>query len=139
MQKRSSGGCGSFLLLLFFVFLLLRLAGATDWSWWWVTSPIWLPGALVLAGMALLAVSGVSLYKIVSAALRRQTARRGDGPRADVLEAEGSEVPVRSSERQQPLALPGTTVTPDDAGASAGTPAGGPVPTPAIELDDPSD
>jgi hypothetical protein len=135
MQKKSSGGCGSFLFLLFFVFLVLKLAGATDWSWWWVTSPIWLPGALVLAGMALLAVTGVSVYKIVSATLRRQNARRGGRASADVLEAEGSEVPVRSTGREQLLALPATTETPEDAGTPAGPAAGGPAGTPATEAD----
>ena len=32
--------------LLFVIFLILKLAevGAVrDWSWWWVTSPLWLP------------------------------------------------------------------------------------------------
>lgn len=37
--------------LLFIVFLILKLAEigqVSDWSWWWVTSPLWLPVALVL-------------------------------------------------------------------------------------------
>jgi hypothetical protein len=28
---------------LFLVFLILKLTGIINWSWWWVTSPLWLP------------------------------------------------------------------------------------------------
>lgn len=35
-------------LLLFVVFLILRLTGCIDWSWWWVTSPLWIPVIVVL-------------------------------------------------------------------------------------------
>jgi hypothetical protein len=28
--------------LLFVVFLVLKLVGAIDWSWWWVTAPLWI-------------------------------------------------------------------------------------------------
>ena len=34
--------------LLFIVFLILKLTGNIDWSWWWVTSPLWIPVAAVL-------------------------------------------------------------------------------------------
>lgn len=27
--------------VLFVVFLVLRLTGVIDWSWWWVTAPLW--------------------------------------------------------------------------------------------------
>ena len=36
------GICG----ILFIVFLVLKLTGTgqvANWSWWWVTSPIWIP------------------------------------------------------------------------------------------------
>ena len=36
------------LTILFVVFLVLKLTGEIDWSWWWVTSPLWLPLALLL-------------------------------------------------------------------------------------------
>lgn len=29
--------------VLFVVFLVLKLTGNISWSWWWVTSPLWLP------------------------------------------------------------------------------------------------
>lgn len=37
--------------LLFVAFLVLKLAkigAVADWSWWWVTAPLWGPFALVL-------------------------------------------------------------------------------------------
>jgi hypothetical protein len=36
-------------IILFIVFLILKLTGNIDWSWWWVTSPLWIPIAIVLA------------------------------------------------------------------------------------------
>lgn len=45
-SNTSSGGIG-FLGLLFIVFLVLKLTNVIDWSWWWVTAPLW--GGLVIA------------------------------------------------------------------------------------------
>jgi hypothetical protein len=40
-MKRNGGiGLGT---ILFIVFLILKLCGTINWSWWWVTSPIWIP------------------------------------------------------------------------------------------------
>ena len=36
-------------IILFVVFLILKLTGDIDWSWWWVTSPLWIPIAIVVA------------------------------------------------------------------------------------------
>lgn len=33
--------------LLFVVFLVLKLTDTIDWSWWWVTSPLWIRFALI--------------------------------------------------------------------------------------------
>lgn len=38
-------------IILFLVFLILKLTGNIDWSWWWVTSPLWIPFAIVLGFM----------------------------------------------------------------------------------------
>lgn len=27
----------------FIVFLILKLTHLIDWSWWWITSPLWIP------------------------------------------------------------------------------------------------
>lgn len=46
MENTSSGiGLGT---ILFVVFLVLKLCGVIDWSWWWVTAPIWIPVAFCL-------------------------------------------------------------------------------------------
>jgi len=34
--------------VLFIVFLILKLCNAIDWSWWWVTSPLWIYGGLLI-------------------------------------------------------------------------------------------
>jgi hypothetical protein len=41
---------GGFSLLgaVFCIFLVLKLIHKIDWSWWWVTAPIWVP-ALIIA------------------------------------------------------------------------------------------
>lgn len=39
-NNKSSGGIG-FLGLLAIVFITLKLCKVIDWSWWWVTCPLW--------------------------------------------------------------------------------------------------
>lgn len=44
--------------LLFAIFLALKLSGHLDWSWWWVTSPLWISlivTAVVVAGVSVMA------------------------------------------------------------------------------------
>lgn len=48
--------------LLFITFLVLKLTQVIDWSWWWVTAPLWIPLAL---GIVVLVFSVVRLVKIV--------------------------------------------------------------------------
>ncbi|QGH80629.1 hypothetical protein SEA_RAHALELUJAH_69 [Mycobacterium phage Rahalelujah] len=49
--------------ILFVVFLVLKLGvgdtGVVDWSWWWVTAPLWGPVAFVAA---LYAIAGGITY-----------------------------------------------------------------------------
>jgi hypothetical protein len=40
-ESSKSGGIG-FSSVLFLVFLVLKLTGVIDWSWWWVTAPLWI-------------------------------------------------------------------------------------------------
>ena len=47
-NQASQGGVGVMGLLLV-LFVGLKLTGPIDWSWWWVTAPIWAPLAAVLA------------------------------------------------------------------------------------------
>ncbi len=39
----------TFPLVLFTVFLVLRLTETIDWSWWWVTAPLWISFLVGLA------------------------------------------------------------------------------------------
>ncbi len=58
--------------LLLVAFVVLKLCGVIDWSWWWVLSPLWIPlGILVL----ILAVIGV--MKLV-AMIARKMKKRGN-------------------------------------------------------------
>lgn len=45
-DNKSSGGIGIGMIL-FLIFMTLKLTGDIDWSWWWVTSPLWIPILLV--------------------------------------------------------------------------------------------
>ena len=42
--------------ILFLIFLTLKLCNVIDWSWWWVTSPLWIPVALLVIAAAMAAV-----------------------------------------------------------------------------------
>jgi len=43
--KSSSSGLGLGTVL-FLIFLVLKLTDKIDWSWWWITSPLWIPLSL---------------------------------------------------------------------------------------------
>lgn len=59
-EKTTSGGIG-FGSALLLTFIILKLVGVIDWSWWWVLSPIWIPVVLLMAASILLIV----VYRIV--------------------------------------------------------------------------
>ena len=44
--QRDGLGLGT---VLFLIFLVLKLCGVIDWSWWWVTSPLWIPFAVAVS------------------------------------------------------------------------------------------
>ena len=48
INNNSSGGIG-FAGLLTIVFIVLKLLGKIEWSWWWVLSPIWISVLIVVA------------------------------------------------------------------------------------------
>lgn len=49
-SSRSAGpGC---LTLMFLIFLTLKLCGVINWSWWWVTAPLWIGAGIALTFMA---------------------------------------------------------------------------------------
>ena len=57
--KVSVGGT-SFTNLLFLVFLVLKLTKVIDWSWWWVTAPLWIPFSMILVFLILVAIASSS-------------------------------------------------------------------------------
>jgi membrane protein YdbS with pleckstrin-like domain len=67
---RVSGGI-SLSGLTFIVFLVLKLCGVIDWSWWWVTAPLWGPFALLIAGLFIYIIIAVII------ALVRYCIRKG--------------------------------------------------------------
>jgi hypothetical protein len=52
-MKQEGIGLGT---LLFLIFLILKLTNYIDWSWWWVTSPLWVPLGIVLAIYAIIGI-----------------------------------------------------------------------------------
>lgn len=48
MKEVQYTGMG-FLSWLALTFIVLKLTGTIDWSWWWVLSPIWIPWAILIA------------------------------------------------------------------------------------------
>lgn len=50
MSDNNSSGSGIGLAgVLFVVFLVLKLTDHIDWSWWWVTAPLWISVLLWVA------------------------------------------------------------------------------------------
>jgi hypothetical protein len=47
-SKETNNGI-SLNMILFLIFLVLKLTGHIDWSWWWVTSPLWIGVLLFIA------------------------------------------------------------------------------------------
>jgi uncharacterized membrane protein YdbT with pleckstrin-like domain len=62
-KPATSGGIGFFGLLAI-VFITLKLCGVIDWSWWWVTAPLWGPLAALLVVIAIGLVVFVSWFTV---------------------------------------------------------------------------
>ena len=54
-NSSSSNGIG-FGTILFLVFLVLKLTKVIDWSWWWVTAPLWIPLAIIITVLGVTAL-----------------------------------------------------------------------------------
>ncbi len=55
-RKRGMGLTG----VLLVVFVVLKLTGLIDWSWWWVLSPIWISLAVTVVALLCLALLAVA-------------------------------------------------------------------------------
>ena len=53
--------CPGLCSMLFITFLVLKLTKVIDWSWWWITAPLWAPigvcVVLVIVGAILIALA----------------------------------------------------------------------------------
>ena len=49
--------------VLFLIFMILKLTGNIDWSWWWVTSPLWIPFTILIAVVLIVDVVTIFLNK----------------------------------------------------------------------------
>ena len=53
-NNQSSGlGLG---MILFLIFMVLKLTDNIDWSWWWVTAPLWIPISCLILIFGLVAI-----------------------------------------------------------------------------------
>lgn len=55
----SSSGSFGLPMVLFLIFLVLKLCGVIDWSWWWVTSPLWISALIGIVIAAVCVVVGL--------------------------------------------------------------------------------
>jgi hypothetical protein len=80
-SSSSSGGIGFFGLLTI-VFIVLKLTDVIAWSWWWVTSPLWIPTAVVLAflavGLVVILIKSAKEDKRLEQEVKRQRMRSID-------------------------------------------------------------
>ena len=53
-KSNSSNGLGLGTIL-FLIFMVLKLTNYIDWSWWWVTAPLWIP-ILIIGIIGLIAI-----------------------------------------------------------------------------------
>ena len=62
MTNKNSSTSGGLSLgtVLFLIFLVLKLCNVITWSWWWVTSPLWISAILWV-----LLLAGVFIYYAV--------------------------------------------------------------------------
>lgn len=59
--------------LLFLTFLILKLCKVIDWSWWWVTCPLW-------AGLALAAIAGICY--LIALSVKSRMPKKTDPPKS---------------------------------------------------------
>jgi hypothetical protein len=56
-NKNSGSGALGLADVLLVVFIVLKLLGVIDWSWWWVLSPLWI--SLIIVGLIF---GGILIY-----------------------------------------------------------------------------
>lgn len=56
LTKDTSGGGVGFVGLLTILFVALKLTGSITWSWWWVLSPVWISGLVIVVIVAIVLI-----------------------------------------------------------------------------------
>lgn len=117
-QEKRTYMASSVPLILFLVFLVLKLTKKINWSWWWVTAPLW-GGALIGGG-----VYGYLWYKGSKGQMQGDTGNTGrptppivdNGGKPTVTDVPNvpADVPIKS-----PQALTDAPMTPAPAGEKA--------------------
>jgi hypothetical protein len=54
-KSNSSNGLGLGTIL-FLIFMVLKLTNYIDWSWWWVTAPLWIPIVIILGVLTVIVI-----------------------------------------------------------------------------------
>ena len=72
MDKKSSNSGLSLSGVLTVVFVVLKLVGVIDWSWWWVVSP-----TLISIGLTTLIIIGFSIYSAYIDTKYELTSKKG--------------------------------------------------------------
>jgi hypothetical protein len=62
MDTKSSGNGIGLLGAVFIVFLVLKLCRVTDWSWWWITAPLWIPAGIVVTVLLVIGITCLVAY-----------------------------------------------------------------------------
>ena len=63
-ENKSTGiGLGTVLFLIFLTLKLAEVGPVAKWSWWWVTSPLWIPLALVALIALIIGIVAIITHK----------------------------------------------------------------------------
>lgn len=102
MSKESSSSSSgvSAVGLLGVAFVVLKLCGIINWSWWWVTAPFWGGVALILA---VLLVIGVVVLPAKAYSAHRRKQRDLHYKEPEILEEQHKPFPERKSKFMERL------------------------------------
>lgn len=71
-NSKAKKGVSGLCTIVFIIFLFLKLTGLVTWSWWWITSPLWLPLVGLLIVVAIIGFL-VSLMIVFEYLLKHKT------------------------------------------------------------------
>jgi len=81
-NSKTKTGTGGICTIIFIVFLILKLVGVgsvATWSWWWVTSPLWLPLVAIISFYLVLAI--IMFLTFVISLLFTSKSKKNDNPK----------------------------------------------------------